>query len=589
MIRRACDAQRGFTRSSLTVHPLDAYTHTAELQLPGPRTTKRPPRSQQQQQQPDSSLRALRQFFVAPTASQPRSWPERFRFLWHESSILGVSLGAGYAATHLASESLSHLLPELDALVRVFGSSGLWMPVSIVSYIALLRLLNSRGAAFAQPPPPVSRRGLRRLFQSTLAGKMGSESLIAWLVGAVAVATSLTVAVRLLMMPRMAPMDEASLDDQWTPTFVIGLLGPITEEVLFRALLFARCARFIGVAPAALFSGVAFGLMHGSDAASAAQKGMLYGIVYSLTGSLLVPIAMHVGWNSALEFGGHRLSPMVSHTPLRQQLRGRAVSSMLLTPLLAVLCLQAPLDFVAAAFDTKFGGLKQMGLSTEAHEGEMLSALQTWLFPKTAPAPQPADPAMSRSVFRALDYGDKGFLDASEVAWLMTLQESEVGHFQAVLNVIERRVRGDDEKLNVVQRNMERMPASVPLLEMPNAFTGAQQTTEVQPVSEPQQPQLDSQHRSTPMRLESPLDSRAHRLQSELLHRYYSVQWNAFYRAQFPDGCTPEAFDAFFSRSFSTAADRSRILAALRTSTDSVHPVAALLESHRSTKQGASR
>jgi len=87
--------------------------------------------------------------------------------------------------------------------------------------------------------------------------------------------------------------------------FVPALLGGITEEILFRGLLFRLIAKLLGtwgaLAITAAFFGFAHLANHGATAWSAAaialEAGVLLGAAYAATTRLWLPIGLHFAWN----------------------------------------------------------------------------------------------------------------------------------------------------------------------------------------------------------------------------------------------------------------------------------------------------
>jgi hypothetical protein len=87
--------------------------------------------------------------------------------------------------------------------------------------------------------------------------------------------------------------------------FFLAVLAGVTEEILFRGLLFRLSARIIGTWGALVFTSALFGLAHAanpgatfsSSLAIALEAGALLGAAYAVTGRLWLPIALHIGWN----------------------------------------------------------------------------------------------------------------------------------------------------------------------------------------------------------------------------------------------------------------------------------------------------
>jgi hypothetical protein len=85
------------------------------------------------------------------------------------------------------------------------------------------------------------------------------------------------------------------------------VVAPICEEFLFRGFVYRSLRNWRGVWPAALITGVLFGVVHGLSAPAVdlfplAFLGIVLCFVYQRTGSLYPCIAMHV-LNNAIAFG----------------------------------------------------------------------------------------------------------------------------------------------------------------------------------------------------------------------------------------------------------------------------------------------
>jgi membrane protease YdiL (CAAX protease family) len=86
-----------------------------------------------------------------------------------------------------------------------------------------------------------------------------------------------------------------------------GIMGgvAVTEEVLFRGVLFRLVEKWAGTKVALAVSGLLFGALHllnpgatiWGALAIAVEAGVLLGIAYTVSGSLWLPIGLHLGWN----------------------------------------------------------------------------------------------------------------------------------------------------------------------------------------------------------------------------------------------------------------------------------------------------
>ena len=87
----------------------------------------------------------------------------------------------------------------------------------------------------------------------------------------------------------------ASSAPLWENLLFLGILAPVMEELFFRKLVIDRLRRY-GDVPAIIFSGLAFGLIHGnfSQFFYATFLGMLFGAIYIHTGKLRHTIFLHM-------------------------------------------------------------------------------------------------------------------------------------------------------------------------------------------------------------------------------------------------------------------------------------------------------
>lgn len=82
------------------------------------------------------------------------------------------------------------------------------------------------------------------------------------------------------------------------------ILAPILEEILFRGILFGVIKHYIGFGWALIISSVAFGVAHGIGLYTiiGAVCGIVLTCSYELSGTLLIPIAIHMLNNLLSEF-----------------------------------------------------------------------------------------------------------------------------------------------------------------------------------------------------------------------------------------------------------------------------------------------
>lgn len=84
-------------------------------------------------------------------------------------------------------------------------------------------------------------------------------------------------------------------------TFVV--IAPITEEIVFRGLIFGFINDKLGLATALIVSSVIFGLLHPGHHLSTAVIGLVLALLYYRTKSIAVPIVFHMIWNALATYG----------------------------------------------------------------------------------------------------------------------------------------------------------------------------------------------------------------------------------------------------------------------------------------------
>ena len=80
---------------------------------------------------------------------------------------------------------------------------------------------------------------------------------------------------------------------------LFGLISPVTEEIVFRGLVFNRIRRYYPTAAAVIASGVLFGVYHGNlvQGVYGSCMGILLAYVYARMHSLLIPCLFHATAN----------------------------------------------------------------------------------------------------------------------------------------------------------------------------------------------------------------------------------------------------------------------------------------------------
>lgn len=81
------------------------------------------------------------------------------------------------------------------------------------------------------------------------------------------------------------------------------VIAPITEEIVFRGLIFGFIKDKLGLAIALTVSSVIFGLLHPGHHFSTAVTGLVLALLYYRTKSIAVPIVFHMIWNALAVYG----------------------------------------------------------------------------------------------------------------------------------------------------------------------------------------------------------------------------------------------------------------------------------------------
>ena len=98
---------------------------------------------------------------------------------------------------------------------------------------------------------------------------------------------------------------------------IVGLLAPVCEELVFRGYIFGNLRTAGKVKSAAVVSALLFALLHMNlnQAAYTFVIGILFALAMEVSGSLLVPLIMHAGFNSlecCLLFYGEELDARIA-------------------------------------------------------------------------------------------------------------------------------------------------------------------------------------------------------------------------------------------------------------------------------------
>lgn len=154
----------------------------------------------------------------------------------------------------------------------------------VLAYVVLVRVIEGRR---------IDELAWPKLFPHSALGLLAGAGLMGMAAGLMAVAGSY----------RVEGVDaSASL---WFPLVMVGIVPGITEELIFRGVLFRIVEDSLGTWIAIAISGALFGLIHfgnpnatwWSSVAIALEAGILLGMLYAWMRSLYVVMGLHAAWN----------------------------------------------------------------------------------------------------------------------------------------------------------------------------------------------------------------------------------------------------------------------------------------------------
>lgn len=85
----------------------------------------------------------------------------------------------------------------------------------------------------------------------------------------------------------------------WATLFIVAVWAPLAEEIVFRAMIFRTLRKGFAFWPAAILSGLAFGVYHMNlvQGVYASLLGVLLAYIYEKTNSLLGVYIFHLSFN----------------------------------------------------------------------------------------------------------------------------------------------------------------------------------------------------------------------------------------------------------------------------------------------------
>jgi membrane protease YdiL (CAAX protease family) len=218
--------------------------------------------------------------------------------------IFCLMFGTLAFAMHLMVKELGWIEKTAPEAQRIAAHLLRMIPPALIAYLVLVRLIEKR-----RP----EELAWRKLLPHGLAGFAGGAVLLASVFGVL----SLAGAYRIV---------DLNPGVNWAlGVLVIGLGAGISEEIIFRGVLFRITDQALGLWPALGISALFFGGVHmgnpnatvWTSAAIAVEAGILLGMLYHVTQSLPACIGVHAAWNL---FEGTVFGSAVSGVPTRESL-----------------------------------------------------------------------------------------------------------------------------------------------------------------------------------------------------------------------------------------------------------------------------
>lgn len=208
----------------------------------------------------------------------------------------------------LTGTSLMDGMP--DSLAHAFGDLLLRAVPTVVAYVLLVRYIERRR---------IDELSWRSLVPGSALGLAGGFALISIVIGILWLAGSY----------RVTGTDPGV--DWLSLVLVFGLAAGISEEIVFRGVLFRMIEEGLGTWVALACSAAFFGVVHGGNPnattwttlAIAIDAGVLFALLYHVTRSLWVCIGLHAAWNATEgAFYGASVSGLPPNGWLQSELTG---------------------------------------------------------------------------------------------------------------------------------------------------------------------------------------------------------------------------------------------------------------------------
>jgi membrane protease YdiL (CAAX protease family) len=190
-----------------------------------------------------------------------------------------------------------------DVPLGEVGCADPFSPIAVRRLVLAVAALGVVGVVGVAHDSPLRELGLRR--PTRREASLAAAGCLILAVGGLIVGPAIA-------RPFFGPLSFPIPPDATLPAVVFGLANGLLEEVLYRGALQAWLARVVPIGAAILVQGLVFGIVHaGPDVlallplhvALLGAVGVAGGLVRWRTGSLWIPVGVHVGADIALYFG----------------------------------------------------------------------------------------------------------------------------------------------------------------------------------------------------------------------------------------------------------------------------------------------
>lgn len=239
----------------------------------------------------------------------PENYWKRMRHLWGPI-LIEIAIGAAVSGAAMAVLSALYMSIHSDALPAIMQSEeqmmGLYDDIWEL-YYRFFTLIQGVAAAFTIPVMAYFFH--RDRVKEKEKGVIPNRKAPIWQYTA---AILMALALDLGLNNLIAIGNLSSISDAYQETMTafyssalpvqiicLGILTPISEELVFRGLLFKRLRENSAYLQAALYSAFVFGLMHGNlvQILYGFALGMMLAYLYEKYGSLKAPVAAHIAMN----------------------------------------------------------------------------------------------------------------------------------------------------------------------------------------------------------------------------------------------------------------------------------------------------